>query len=305
MAPSERERRTRLLALAGAAALVLIPLLWFLAAKALERWTPAAPASRGDVFARKPSAGNPVPTTPAQAPAPAPAASPAPVPPAAILTNPPSPPIAAPAPATATFEPPEPGTVLKVVEVRHPERPETETPSRLPKLKPMKGWTPTEVRGLQDRTADTEQSEPVYYLPAKSAPVQTQPPAAAKAQPPQATAAPAASAPAAAPRPKPVLKPVPVHVKEEPPASERKPLPPVLTTTIGPGGPVGTMDHVPPGAGQDTQPLAPSPQPSEPARPDGTCGRAGWWRNSWTQSCHPTIDGCRAADSSGACTQQR
>jgi hypothetical protein len=189
--------------------------------------------------------------------------------------------------------------VLKVVEVRYPPRGDAETPDRQPKLKPTRGWTPTQVRGFQETAVKKAGTEPVYYLtPGKTRelemPAGDQTPTSAP--PPSAEAA----APAPTAKPKPVIKPVPVR-KAETPAAERKPLPPVLTTTIGPGGPVGTMDHVPL---PDARPLPAVPVESEPARPDGTCGRPGWWKNSWTQSCHPTAQSCRAADQSGACDQQ-
>ncbi|MBI5623380.1 MAG: hypothetical protein HY924_06365 [Elusimicrobia bacterium] len=297
-APSDRDLGTRRLALLCVAALVIVPLLWFLGVFLLDRWAPERRAKAGEVFDKKPGAAA------SQAPAPLPPPAQAAVSPAPIPLAPPPPPAAPPTapPAVPTLPgSEEPGTVLKVVEVQYPSRGESRSEERGPKLKPMKGWTPTQVRSLQDSDVPRTAEGPVYYLtpePKAKEPQKPAPPAVSPAEAPKPEPQPAPKE-----EPKPVLAPVPTRRVETPVEKPKPPAPPppVMTTTVGPGGPIGTMDHVP--RPPDAWLKPPPADASEPARPDGTCRRASWWKNSWTQTCHPSAQACAAADPSGACSQ--
>ncbi|MBI4676941.1 MAG: hypothetical protein HY748_05105 [Elusimicrobia bacterium] len=289
--PAARERSTLRLALISAAALVLLPLAWFLVEWVLGRLASAPAAAGRDIFDKKPPAEAAPPSAP-QASGPAAQA-----------------PSAPPSPARPRTDGLEPGTVIKVVDVRNPRREQDDPRALRPKLKPMTGWAPTNVRSLQDPGMSKTLTEPVYYLTPNQAETPPAPKATVRPEPAQTAAPPAAhtfpdgagdarSPTSTAPKPKPVLKPVPTRT--ETPASEWAPAPPVFQTTVEPPGPTRTMDHVPP---SDLGPGLPAQQGSEPARSDGTCLRPGWWRNSWTQTCHQSLEACRRADQNGACTQ--
>ncbi len=249
---------------------------------------------------------------------PAPASSPAPpqvsASPAPLPTPPAVPP---PAAAPAASDPPQETGVITVIAEGEPPPPES--PKPVSKLKPMRGWSATNVTSRQDH--GTKPAGPVYYLSQPS-----QPPAAPAVLSPAGQAPiPSVPTPAAPPAPKAraAFRTVPGGGGSAT-AAPGTPLPSRGTprVTVQGGGPIGTMDHLPGGEAlppPQTEPQpgppshytiiappdpVPTPNPESPRTQDGPCPRRGWWKNSATFMCYFTRESCEAAGNRrGTCSQ--